>query len=91
MSVPKYYPYNGERGRLRLGLSAIRFAEWIQYEDDFAQRINEKENVEEKKKEAIKSKTTSSRRKSTRMNPILKIVTSATFIRGILGILKRVI
>ncbi len=55
------------------------------------ERINEKENVEEKKKEAIKSKTTSSRRKSTRMNPILKIVTSATFIRGILGILKRVI
>lgn len=55
------------------------------------ERINEKENVEEKKKEAIKSKTTSSRRKNTRMNPILKIVTSATFIRGILGILKRVI
>lgn len=55
------------------------------------ERINEKENVEEKKKEAMKSKTTSSRRKSTRMNPILKIVTSATFIRGILGILKRVI
>ncbi|WP_299523726.1 helicase HerA-like domain-containing protein [uncultured Lutibacter sp.] len=57
--------------------------------------INEKEAVEEKKKEELKrSKSTSSRtrtRKSTRMNPILKVVTSATFIRGILGILKRVI
>jgi hypothetical protein len=50
--------------------------------------INEKEAQEERKKET--SKTTTSR-KSTRMNPILKVVTSATFIRGVLGILKRVI
>ena len=41
MSVAKYYPFNGERGRLRLGLSAIEFSEWIQYEDDFATRIQE--------------------------------------------------
>ena len=54
-------------------------------------RINEKENVEERKKEVMKSKSSTSQRKSTRMNPILKVVTSATFIRGILGILKRVI
>ncbi|UMB54412.1 DUF853 domain-containing protein [Lutibacter sp. A64] len=51
--------------------------------------INKKEAVEEQKKKASKlSKSTS---KSTRMNPILKVVTSATFIRGVLGILKRVI
>ena len=43
MSVSRFYPFNGERGRLRLGLSAIEFSEWIQYEDDFAERINEKE------------------------------------------------
>ncbi|WP_372746596.1 helicase HerA-like domain-containing protein [Lutibacter sp.] len=56
------------------------------------EKINEKENVEERKKEAEKTSTSSSsRRKSTRMNPILKVVTSATFIRGVLGILKRVI
>mgnify|MGYP000848080036 CR=1 FL=1 len=54
-------------------------------------KINEKENVEERKKEVMKSKSSTSQRKSTRMNPILKVVTSATFIRGILGILKRVI
>ncbi|SDX81538.1 hypothetical protein SAMN05444411_1106 [Lutibacter oricola] len=53
--------------------------------------INEKEEVAKKKKEASKSKRSSSRRSSTRMNPILKVVTSATFIRGVLGILKRVI
>ncbi len=44
---------------------------------------------EQKVKEKKKSSRTSSR-KSTRMNPILKVVTSATFIRGVLGILKRV-
>jgi len=55
------------------------------------EKINEKEEVEERKKEIQKSSKSSSTRKSTRMNPILKVVTSATFIRGILGILKRVI
>ena len=45
MSVAKYYPFNAERGRLRLGLSAIEFAEWIQYEEDFADRIKEKEKL----------------------------------------------
>jgi len=49
MSVAKYYPFNGERGRLRLGLGAIEFAEWIQYEEDFADRINEKQNLIDKK------------------------------------------
>lgn len=52
--------------------------------------INKKEAIEEKKQQASKS-TRRSASKSTRMNPILKVVTSATFIRGVLGILKRVI
>jgi DNA helicase HerA-like ATPase len=55
------------------------------------ERINEKEEVERKKEEVQKKHYTSSRRQSTRMNPILKVVTSATFIRGVLGILKRVL
>jgi DNA helicase HerA-like ATPase len=54
------------------------------------EKINEKEKVEEKKKEASKSSRRTSRSRSTRMNPILKVVTSAAFIRGVLGILKRV-
>ena len=55
------------------------------------EKINEKEAVELKKKEAEKkAPKSSSRRTSTRMNPVLKVVTSATFIRGVLGILKRV-
>ena len=53
---------------------------------DTATKEGEKER---KAKENKKSSRTSSR-KSTRMNPILKVVTSATFIRGVLGILKRV-
>lgn len=51
--------------------------------------INAKEKVDAKKREATKSLRTT--RASTRMNPVLKVVTSATFIRGVLGILKRVI
>lgn len=56
------------------------------------EKINDAEKVEERKKEASKSsRSKTTRRKSTRMNPILKVVTSATFIRGVLGILKRVL
>ena len=54
------------------------------------ERINKEEEKERKTKEATKNKTRTSTRKSTRMNPILKVVTSATFIRGVLGILKKV-
>ncbi len=52
---------------------------------DKAYEQKEKQEKEEEKKK--KKKTT---RKSTRMNPILKVVTSATFIRGVLGILRKV-
>jgi DNA helicase HerA-like ATPase len=56
------------------------------------EEINKKEIEEKEKKEAKKrSRKTTSRRQSTRMNPIVKVVTSATFIRGVLGILKRVL
>jgi len=58
---------------------------------DKIKKINEKSEEEAKKEAASKTKRSTSSRKSTRMNPILKVVTSATFIRGVLGILKRVI
>jgi len=60
--------------------------------------LNEK--IEKAEKEAAKHKTstsktssrrTSTRRTSTRMNPVVKVLTSATFIRGVLGVLKKVI
>ena len=47
-------------------------------------------NAEKEKTKKTKAKSHRSTRKSTRMNPVLKVVTSATFIRGVLGILKRV-
>lgn len=49
-----------------------------------------KESEKEEKRKASKKKTQRTTRRSTRMNPVLKVVTSATFIRGVLGILKRV-
>ena len=45
MSVAKYYPFSGTKGRLRLGLKPISFSEWIQYEDDFSTRVLEKKNL----------------------------------------------
>jgi len=54
------------------------------------EKIVEREEEESRKQEEIKEKKTSRGRTSTRMNPVLKVVTSASFIRGVLGILKRV-
>lgn len=44
-------------------------------------------NKNEEKKE---DKVSTSKRKSTAMNPVIKLVTSATFIRGVFGILNKV-
>jgi DNA helicase HerA-like ATPase len=53
------------------------------------ERIYEMEDVENRKREEMDDSKKSRERTSTRMNPILKVVTSASFIRGVLGILKR--
>ncbi len=55
--------------------------------------LNEK--IEKAEKEAEKEKSrparrVGTRRRSTRQNPIIKVLTSATFIRGVLGVLKKV-
>ncbi|MBT8177795.1 MAG: DUF853 family protein, partial [Eudoraea sp.] len=60
--------------------------------------LNEKiERAEsEAKKEAerevrtSRSRKTTRSRRSTRQNPVIKVLTSATFIRGVLGIMKKV-
>ena len=52
-------------------------------------RATKIEAEERKKKEASKSSRKTSSRRRTRMNPIVKVVTSATFIRGVLGVLKK--
>ncbi len=55
-------------------------------------RIQEEEKqVEERKlEEKYDRRSTTSSRRSTAMNPVIKVLTSATFIRGVMGILKRV-
>ncbi|MDV7140336.1 helicase HerA-like domain-containing protein [Maribacter sp. TH_r10] len=55
--------------------------------------LNEKIEKAEKEAEKEKEKPTSRRtttRRSTRQNPVIKVLTSATFIRGVLGVLKKV-
>lgn len=56
--------------------------------------LNEKIEKAETLAEKEKSKTTSRKstsRRSTRQNPVIKVLTSATFIRGVLGVLKKVL
>lgn len=45
MSIAKFYPFNGARGRLRLGLNVIEFSDWLQYENDFSERIKQKKKL----------------------------------------------
>ena len=54
------------------------------------EKIEKAQEVAEKEKTKTAKRKTSSRR-STRQNPILKVLTSATFIRGVLGVLKKVL
>lgn len=53
------------------------------------EKIEEAEKLAEKEKNKPAARKTSSRT-STRQNPVLKVLTSATFIRGVLGVLKKV-
>ena len=50
-----------------------------------------KEEKEALKRAESKRKTRTSRSRSTRQNPIIKVLTSATVIRGVLGILSKMI
>lgn len=54
------------------------------------EKIEKAEREAEKEKAKPAARKTSTRR-STRMNPVVKVLTSATFIRGVLGVLKKVI
>lgn len=56
-------------------------------------RINKEKTEEDKRKEEekIRKRRTSSSRRSSRQDPIVKVLTSATFIRAVFGILKKVL
>lgn len=53
-------------------------------------RLQQEQKEVENKKEQEKGRSSTSSRSSTRQSPIIKVVTSATFIRGVLGILSKV-
>ncbi|ALM07834.1 ATPase [Sediminicola sp. YIK13] len=48
------------------------------------------EKAKEKEEKETVSRRSTRRRTSTRQNPVIKVLTSATFIRGVLGVLKKV-
>lgn len=53
--------------------------------------LEAKEEADKKEREKSRKRKKTSTRKSTRMNPLVKVLTSATFIRGVLGILRKVL
>ncbi|MCH2035229.1 MAG: DUF853 domain-containing protein [Tenacibaculum sp.] len=58
------------------------------------ERINKEKSEEDRRKEEEKirkKRSSSSSRRSTRQNPVVKVLTSATFIRAVFGILKKVL
>jgi hypothetical protein len=55
------------------------------------EKIKKAEAVYEKEKTTKAKSSKSSSSRSTRQNPIIKVLTSATFIRSIFGILKKII
>jgi len=55
------------------------------------EEIQEDREDEEKEREREKERKSSNTSRSTRQNPIVKVVTSAGFIRGVFGILSRVL
>ncbi|TCI85393.1 helicase HerA-like domain-containing protein [Tenacibaculum sp. M341] len=56
-------------------------------------KINEEKSAEDERKEEekIRKRRTSSSSRSSRQNPVVKVLTSATFIRAVFGILKKVL
>lgn len=68
---------------------AAKYNEHIDRESAY-EILNKKiTTLEAENKEIEEDKESSTKRKSTAMNPVLKLVTSATFIRGVFGILNK--
>ncbi|WBX70249.1 helicase HerA-like domain-containing protein [Tenacibaculum retecalamus] len=61
--------------------------------NDKIEQINKEKTAAARKEEAAKTsrRSSSTRSRSTRQNPIIKVLTSATFIRSVFGILKKVL
>lgn len=59
--------------------------------DEAKEKARLEKEALEKEQAKQRTSTTSSRRKSTAMNPVVKVLTSATFIRSVFGILNKVL
>ncbi len=59
-------------------------------EEEAKEKARQEKEALEKAESKQRSRTTSSGRRSTAMNPVVKVLTSATFIRSVFGILTKV-
>jgi DNA helicase HerA-like ATPase len=94
-----FYKYNEDLDResayekLNEKIANINKAEEkaIKAEADRKQREKEAKQKEKEKQREERATRSSSRRRSTAQNPLIKVLTSATFIRAAFGILKKVL
>jgi hypothetical protein len=93
-----FYKYNEDLDResayekLNSKIANINKAEEkaIKAEADRKEREKEAKVREKEKQREERASRSSSRRRSTAQNPLIKVLTSATFIRAAFGILKKV-
>ena len=84
-TVEKYIPYK---------VKDISLAEWGRREIELAEAEEAKRKAEEEKealKKAESKRRSTSSRRSTRQNPLVKVLSSPTVIRSVLGILTKML
>ena len=94
-----FYKYNENLDResayelLNSKIEKVNIAEAKAIEKEKAQKEKERlaKEREKEKQQEVKASRSYNRRRSTRQNPIVKVLTSATFIRAAFGILKKVL
>jgi hypothetical protein len=85
--IKKYNDFIDRKSAYEMLGEKIKKAEAVKAKEDEREA---KEAAREKNKRSSTKSTTTRRRRSTAMNPIVKVLTSATFIRSVFGILKKV-
>lgn len=88
--VKKYSENIDRESAYELLNKKIERAKALEIKEEEKERKQKEKEKEEKEKEKTK-RSSSTRRRSTAQNPIVKVLTSATFIRAVFGILKKVI
>jgi hypothetical protein len=85
--IPKYNKEIDRESAYELLNEKIEVAE----QEETREKARKETEEADRRDSSRRTKTRTTKRKSTRMNPFIKVLTSATVIRGVLGILGKMI